>query len=110
LSSIAWAVAASDLGIRVTAPYSLRDRFGVPIEFIAHIEDFGATSGTLVWYTPDPLPSARLPFHVFHFVSAVNPAVYAEYDRDRFIALLHGWGWGWSGAGQPPAWYEGERG
>ena|SRR5687768_1363293 len=73
VSSVAWAIAASDLGIRVTAPYSETDRFGMPLS------------------------------NVVYFVSALNPALYAEYDRDRFIALLTGWGW--SGRGQAPDWY-----
>jgi hypothetical protein len=107
MSSIAWAIAASDLGVRLTTPYSLRDRFGIPLEFIAHVEDFGASSGTLVWYMPEPIPSARLPLRAAHFVSAVNPVIYSEYDRDRYIALLNGWGW--TGQGDPPGWYEGIR-
>jgi len=103
VSSAAWAQAASDLGIRVTAPYHLRDRFGQHIEFVAHVQDFGTVGGTLVWYMPEPLPTARLPFRVF-FISTLNPDVYFDYDRDRFMALLTAWGW--TGARTPPPWYE----
>ena len=103
MSSIAWVIAASELGIRVTAPYSEKDRFGMPLEFIAHVRDFGAAAGTLVWYMPQPLPTSRIHSNVVYVVSALNPALYADYDRDRFIALLTAWGW--SGRGPAPDWY-----
>ena len=102
MSSIAWTIAAADLGIRVTAPYSETDRFGAAIDFIAHVHDFGSARGTLVWYMPDPLPARQLPRRVY-FISALNPALYAEYDRDRFITLLTQWGW--TGKGPAPDWY-----
>ena len=108
MSSVAWAIAASDLGIRVTAPFSETDRFGSAVEFVAHVRDFGAASGTLVWHMPDPLPTARLQCNVVYFISALNPAIYAEYDRARFIALLTQWGW--TGKGEPPDWYTLPRG
>ena len=103
MSSVAWTIAASDLGIRVTAPFSETDRFGKILDFVAHVRDFGAAAGTLVWYMPEPLPTARLQHNVFYFVSVLNPALYAEYDRDRFIALLGQWGW--AGKGRAPDWY-----
>ena len=103
VSSLAWAIAASDLGIRVTAPYVDTDRFGQEIEFVAHVRDFGTSRGTLVCYMPDSLQANRLRQSVF-FISTLNPALYADYDRARFIALLHGWGW--SGMGAPPYWYQ----
>lgn len=102
MSSVAWATAASELGIRVTAPHVVRDRFGATIEFVAHVLDFGTAGGTLVWYMPEPLPTARLPFAVF-FISTLNPDLYFDYDRDRFVDLLTAWGW--TGSGDPPAWY-----
>ena len=103
MSSVAWATAASELGIRVVAPHVVRDRFGEPIEFVAHVLDFGMAGGTLVWYMPEPLPTARLPFAVF-FISTLNPDLYFDYDRTRFIDLLTAWGW--AGPGAPPPWYE----
>ena len=101
----AWRTAAIDLGIGVTAPFSIRDRDGDAIDFIAHIHEFGASAGTLVWVMPDPLPAKRLPHNVFYFISVLNAPLYMDYDRDRFIALLEGWGW--SGSGRPPSWYRG---
>ena len=104
MSSLAWAIAASDLGIRVTAPFVETDRFGAPLHFVALVRDFGSSAGTLVWYMPDPLPSNRMQHNAMYFVSALNPALYAEYDRRRFIALLTGWGW--SSRGHAPDWYQ----
>ena len=101
--SVAWAIAASDLGIRVTAPYVEKGASGDAIEFVALVRDFGARRGTYVWYMPDPLPTTRLRHSVPYFVSALNPALYEEYDRDRFIELLNQWGW--TGQGAPPDWY-----
>ena len=104
MSSIAWAIAAADLGIRVAAPHAVPDRFGQPIEFVALVEDFGAANGTLVWYMPDPLPTKRLAPRFAYFVSVLNPNLYYDYNRARFIDLLTAWGW--TGDSSPPAWYE----
>lgn len=105
VSSLAWAIAASDLGIRVTAPYFETDRFGETIEFVAYVRDFGSSAGTLVWYMPDPLPFKRMRHKVIYFVSALNPALYSEYDRERFMSLLTAWGW--SRSEPAPDWYRG---
>lgn len=102
VSSTAWVLAASDLGIRVTAPFVQRDRFGDTIEFIAHVRDFGSSRGTLVWYMPEPIPTRRM-VNDTAFFSVLNPALYYDYDRDRFVTLLTQWGW--SGIGTPPDWY-----
>jgi hypothetical protein len=101
----AWRAAANDLGIEVTAPFSIRDHGGDELEFIAHIRDFGSRRGTLVWMMPEPLPAARLPHGVFYFISALNPDVFSEYDRHRFVEALEGWGW--AARGEPPEWYRG---
>ena len=92
-------LAASDLGIRVTAPFTDRDRFGDTIEFVAYVRDFGSSRGTLVWYMPGEIPHP----HVTYFVSALNPSLYYDYDRERFVKLLTQWGW--TGMGTPPDWY-----
>ena len=39
----AWRTAASDLGIRVTAPFSITDDDGDQVQFIALVHDFGAS-------------------------------------------------------------------
>ena len=103
MSSLAWVTAAADLGIRVTAPYTAKDDRGGASEFVAYLPDFGSSKGTLVWYMPDPIPRDGLWNKVTYFVSVLNPALYAVYDRTRFIQLLTAWGW--SGRGDAPEWY-----
>ena len=102
MSSTAWILAASDLQLDVTAPYTIRGRHGETIEFVAHVRDFGTKAGTLVWYMPDALPTRELPTTPY-FVSVLNPNVYFDYERERFIDLLESWGW--TGKGLPPSWY-----
>jgi len=101
----AWRTAATDLGIRVTAPFSITDADGDEVQFIAHVHDFGASAGTLVWTMPYPLPARRLPRGAAFFISTLNPDLYREYNQSRFMSTLAGWGW--SGPGAPPAWYNG---
>lgn len=43
-----WHTVAVDLGIRVTAPFDLRRRVGMTIQFLALIHDFGSARGALV--------------------------------------------------------------
>jgi hypothetical protein len=102
LSSTAWILAASDLQLDVTAPYTLRGPHGGTIEFIAYVRDFGTKAGTLVLYMPHALSTRHTPTTPF-FVSVLNPNIYFDYDRERFIDLLEAWGW--TGKGSPPSWY-----
>ena len=100
--NVAWVLAASDLGIDVTSPYSLHDRFGEPIEFVARVRNFGSRQGTLVMHMPAVIPASRLSTGVYYHFSVLNPEHYGEYDRARFIAMLASWGW--TGSGRPPDW------
>ena len=100
MSSLAWAIAASDLGIRVSAPFSEKDHRGGVIEFVAHLPDFGSSKGTLVMYMPSVIPRLN---RIGYFVSVLNPELYAKYDRARFVDLLMAWGW--SGRDAAPTWY-----
>ena len=102
MSSTAWILAASDLQLDVTAPYTLRNANGGAIEFIAHVRDFGMKAGTLVAYMPYALTPRQMP-PTPYFVSVLNPSIYFDYDRERFIDLLEAWGW--TGKGSPPSWY-----
>ena len=101
MSSSAWVLAASDLQLDVTAPFTIRGQDGEGIAFIAHVRDFGTKAGTLVWYMPNALPTRQLPTTAF--VSVLNPNIYFDYDRERYIGLLEAWGW--TGKGPPPWWY-----
>jgi hypothetical protein len=100
-----WRTAATDLGIRVTAPFSITDDDGDQVQFVAHVLDFGSARGTLVWTMPHALPARRLPRGAAFFISTLNPNLYREYDRLRFVGTLEAWGW--SAHGAPPDWYNG---
>src|SRR5687768_1031257 len=89
----AWRTAAIDLGIGVTAPFAITDRKGDPLHFMARVHDFGARRGTLIWMMPEALAARRLPPGVFYFISTLNPQLYGEYDRSRFVSTLEAWGW-----------------
>ena len=54
---------------------------------------------------PHALPARRLPRGVVFFISTLNPNLYRNYDRSRFVSTLEAWGW--SGRGAPPDWYNG---
>jgi hypothetical protein len=95
----AWRTAATELGIRVTAPYQM-EATGTSITWCALVHDFGYPAGTLVLTMHDrPLHPAG------YGVSLVNPELYGAYDRTTFVETLEDWGW--VGAGTPPAWYTG---
>ena len=98
-----WVRAASDLGIEVTTPFVMIDRFGMPIEFIARVRNFGSRRGALVMYMPAVIPASRIEPGVYYHFSVLNPDLYFEYNRELFIETLAGWGW--TGVGRPPDWY-----
>ena len=97
-----WVLAAADLGLEVTAPFVMIDRFGMPIEFVAHVRQFGSRRGTLVMHMPAVIPAARIGLGAYYHFSVINPAHYSAYDRERFIEMLASWGW--TGVGPPPDW------
>jgi hypothetical protein len=99
--SDAWRQAAVDLGVSVTAPFTVTTPTGEAVEFRAFVQDFGAAAGTLVCSIDDPAPRRVAEY----FVSAVNPEVYSTYDRQTFVDALEDWGW--FGDGPPPRWYTG---
>jgi len=99
--SEAWRRAAADLGIRVTAQITVEVGSQETAEFRALVHDFGGPMGTLVCSMDDSSPR-RLGDY---FVSAVNPEVYQNYDRQTFVDALEDWGW--FGKDAPPTWYRG---
>ena len=103
LPNAAWLLAASDLGIEVASPFTMIDRFGMPIEFVARVLHFGGRRGTLVMHMPAVIPTARIEPGVYYQFSVLNAAQYSTYNRERFIAMLASWGW--TGVGPPPDWY-----
>ena len=101
----AWRAAAADLGIRVTAPATLRTAGGRALEVAAIVHDFGGPAGTVACPAPE-LDAVRAAARAGkHFLSGLNPELYRAYERQTFVEALEDWGW--YGAGEPPAWYTG---
>jgi len=96
----AWTAAAQDLAIEVVSPFAL-----LGVDYAAWLPDFGGGKGTLIDWTGSGNDSA-LAASEGYFVSALNPASYASYDRDMFTATLDDWGWH-GDPGRRPDWFTG---
>ena len=101
----AWLVAAKDLGIRVTAPFSIITESGDVETYEALIHDFGRQKGTLTgrMERDDPTETRS---KAGYFVSNLSDS-YRKYDREFFIATLNDWQW-FGDKDQCPAWYTGK--
>jgi len=100
----AWLLASVDLGINVTAPFTVDGFDGEPVEFVALLHGFGTAAGTLVCTTDDDFDVAGDLAEARGFYStALNPTHYSRYDRAHFIEALDDWGW--YGSASAPSWY-----
>jgi hypothetical protein len=103
----AWLEAAKDLGIRVTAPFSLVTSTGEIEIYEALVHEFGGSKGTvtgrIVGYEGDPTDSRQ---KLGYFASNLGLS-YRQYDRDLFTATLNDWGW-FGESAMTPSWYTGE--
>lgn len=104
--SAAWRLAATDLGIRVEAPYSLTIGGGPPIQFEALVCDFGGPKGTLVT-TIGETAKVEAARKAGFFSSELNPDSYRSYTPALFRDTLNDWGW-FGERGAEPAWYTGK--
>ncbi len=104
LISDAWAEAARDLGIRVTAPFRLALENGEELWFEAHVADFGGPNGTVVGNKGNVLADVR---KVKGFYASNVWPSYQAYSRELFVATLNDWGW-FGEKGKQPSWYSGE--
>ena len=89
-----WLKAAADLDIIVVAPFLFRLKVG-EYPFIALIEGFGSSKGTLICLPDewDDLGYAEIAEGEGYFCSGLYPESYSEYERKRFIDTLEDWGW-----------------
>lgn len=103
----AWLVASADLGIRVTTPFTFVGPLGEYFECIALVHDFGKPAGTIIATTNESFnelfDASRA---TDYYVSALNPAHYARYDRKLFIETLRDWEYVGPDHSAPP-WYRG---
>ena len=100
--SSAWLQAATDLGIRVVAPFKL-NYGGKEYWFEAHIADFGGPNGTVVGNQDDTIDDVRI--RCGYYASNLFPS-YRIYIRQHFIETLNDWGW-FGEKGREPPWYTG---
>ena len=94
--SIAWETAGREFGVRVVAPYELKDE-NISILFAAYLPDFGSASGCYLY----PISSAEETVEwksiyawaqkYNYYVSFINAAQYCNYDRVRFEEALRDW-------------------
>ena len=103
----AWHQAASDLGIRFTAPYSIDLPNGERRTFLGLVHGFGRERGTLIDVLGDGLALTQNKTIGGEYCISQLADTYAEYERAYFIETLDDWGW--CGApDQQPSWYTGK--
>ena len=103
--SAVWSRAGQELGIDITAPWEYPPASGH--QCLAFLGEFGSANGMIVLRLGDVTEKdirGRASAEGY-YVSAVNPLVYANFDRAHFIDTINDWGW--HGEGLAPAWYEG---
>jgi hypothetical protein len=107
----AWQRAATDLGIRVQAPYELADKTGQLCYFAAYVPDFGSRKGALALVIEPPdfkqdEVTVECAKHHGIWCSALNIETYAKYDRQAFIDMLDDWQF-FGKEEARPEWYSG---
>jgi hypothetical protein len=101
--SKAWLDAASDLGIRVIAPYSMTMPDGSIAIAEAFVPDFGSPGGAIAISVGNPLGNDAK--RIGKWCSILYES-YRVYDRELFIGTLDDWRW--FGEGNAPDWYSGK--
>jgi len=102
----AWLTAASELGIKVTAPYSLQTHSGEVETFEALIHEFGGPKGTVTGRVAANDPTASR-IEAGYYASNLSDS-YRRYDRAFFIATLDDWKW-YGPSSDCPSWYTGRN-
>jgi hypothetical protein len=102
----AWREAASCLGVRVVAPYSLELADGTLIKVEAWLPDFGGPLGAVAVALADRERCARV-IQSNHFVSQLA-STYSRFEVRFFRDTLNDWQWFGPVADRPP-WYTGKR-
>lgn len=101
-----WRQASSDLNIKIQTPFVLTTEDNRRIEFELLVEDFGCCNGTIVM-SIDNLAEFEIAKKYEYYCSALNPEVYASYDRQLFIDTLNDWGY-FGVNSEMPDWYTGQ--
>lgn len=102
----AWQTAATDLGLKIKAPFYLQREDGMQCEFIALIESIGSPQGTLICL-PDEWDDLRYDglAEVHGYYCSGLYEIYEQYDRDTFVETLIDWGW-YGAMSNQPSWFQ----
>ncbi len=104
--SKAWLNAATDLGIRVVAPFPVKLSRDESLMYEAHILDFGGPNGIVVGLIErDHIGDMR---GRHGYGSSDLSSEYREYKRELFIDTLNDWQW-FGQKGEEPSWYTGKK-
>lgn len=99
----AWKRAAVDLGVRVTAPFTLIHENGEEA-YEALVHDFGGPKGTLTGKIHRDLTESRK--REGYYASNLSDSC-RKYDRKLFQETLDDWQW-FGNPDQKPSWYTGK--
>jgi hypothetical protein len=102
----AWLNAATDLGIRVVAPFPVPVSGEESLLYEAHILDFGGPRGMVVGLLDrDDIREVR---RVCGYAASNLSPDYRRYARQLFIDTLNDWQW-FGEKGAAPSWYTGKK-
>jgi hypothetical protein len=102
----AWLMAAKDLDVRVTAPFTLVTQSGVEEIYEALVHDFGGRKGTITGRA-ELRDAVKSRTECGYYASNLSES-YRHYDRKHFIATLDDWKWFGSEENRP-SWYTGRN-
>jgi hypothetical protein len=97
----AWQQAATDLGIRLTSPFSVRDQDGRSVNVEGFLPDFGRPDGIIFISAARSIVLKKTDRQHSTLFTA-----YRVYERSLFVDTLEDWGW--FGPSDPPPWYVGK--
>ena len=102
----AWLTAAADLGIKVTAPFTIHGPHGEVEAFEALVHEFDGPNGTVDGLVArrDPTGSRK---DLGYYASNLSDS-YRHYNRDLFVATLDDWKWYGTDESRP-SWYTGRN-
>lgn len=98
-----WIQAASDLGLEIHVPYSVRLPSGVSVDARVHLQNFGGINGMLVVsdYSSISMLFDEITSQGYGFSVLDDPLPSEVYDREVFIEMLVDWGWSGTSAERP---------
>jgi hypothetical protein len=102
----AWLMAADELGIKVTAPFTLLVSSGRAETFEALVHDFGGPKGTVTGRV-SVRDSRESRIALGYYASNLSES-YRHYERSLFVATLDDWKW-FGRENECPSWYTGRN-